>query len=88
MLKSFKTNLFAFVIESINIYNHRCFTTHCENNTLYTNIKLKIKIDALHEKDTDLMIDLPRQLLKVHNIHENKVISLWELALRKVYTER
>lgn len=34
------------------------------------------------------MIDLPRQLLKVHNIHENKVISLWELALRKVYTER
>ncbi|XP_060811744.1 leucine-rich repeat-containing protein 28-like [Bombus pascuorum] len=78
----------SYIQSHRNILGHRCFTTHCENNTLYTNIKLKIKIDALHEKDTDLMIDLPRQLLKVHNIHENKVISLWELALRKVYTER
>lgn len=78
----------SYIQSQRNILGYRCFTTHCENNTLYTNIKLKIKIDALHEKDTGLMIDLPRQLLKVHNIHENKVISLWELALRKVYTER
>ncbi|KAF3420273.1 hypothetical protein E2986_04513 [Frieseomelitta varia] len=77
-----------FVQNQRNVLGYGCFTTHCENNTLRTNIKLKIKINALHEKDTDFTIDLPRQLLKVHNIHENKVISLWELALRKVYTER
>ncbi|KAK1133642.1 hypothetical protein K0M31_011435 [Melipona bicolor] len=78
----------SFVQSQRNVLGYGCFTTHCENNTLRTNIKLKIKINALHEKDTDFTIDLPRQLLKVHNIHENKVISLWELALRKVYTER
>lgn len=67
------------------MHNHRCFATCYENTTLHTNIKLKIKIN---EKDTDFIIELPRQLLKVHNILENTVISLWELSLRKVYTER
>lgn len=67
------------------MHNHRCFATCYENTTLHTNIKLKIKIN---EKDTDFIIELPRQLLKVHNIFENTVISLWELSLRKVYTER
>lgn len=67
------------------MHNHRCFATCYENTTLHTHIKLKIKIN---EKDTDFIIELPRQLLKVHNILENTVISLWELSLRKVYTER
>ncbi|XP_017754325.1 PREDICTED: leucine-rich repeat-containing protein 28-like [Eufriesea mexicana] len=80
--------LHSYVQTQRNILNHGCFTKYRDNTTLYTNIKLKIKINALHEKDTDPIIELPRQLLKVHNVHENKVISLWELALRKVYTER
>ncbi|XP_076755027.1 uncharacterized protein LOC143425865 isoform X1 [Xylocopa sonorina] len=71
-----------------NILGYGCFTMHCENTTLHTNIKLMVKINALHGKDIDIIIELPRQLLKVHNVHENTVIPLWELALRKVYTER
>ena len=55
---------------------------------LRTNIRLNIKINALHGKDTDFMIVLPRQLLKVYNAHESTVVSLWELALRKSYSER
>ncbi|KOC63831.1 Leucine-rich repeat-containing protein 28 [Habropoda laboriosa] len=54
----------------------------------FINVKLNNVINAPYEENTDFMIELPRQLLKVHNIHENIVISLWELALRKVYTER
>ncbi|XP_033329838.2 uncharacterized protein LOC117222313 isoform X1 [Megalopta genalis] len=71
-----------------NILSYGCFKSHCENTVLRTNIKLNIKINALHGEDTDFAIELPRQLLKVHNIHENTVVSLWELALKKAYTER
>lgn len=72
------------------MYNHRCFNMHCENTILCINIKLNIIIikNALDGKDVDLTIELPRQLLKVNNINESTVVSLWELALRKVYTER
>lgn len=55
---------------------------------LRTNIKLNVKINAPHGKDTGLLIVLPRQILKVYNVHESTVVSLWELALRKSYTER
>ncbi|XP_076276484.1 uncharacterized protein LOC143207054 isoform X2 [Lasioglossum baleicum] len=71
-----------------NILNYGCFKSHCDNTVLRTNIKLNIKINALHGEDTEFAIELPRQLLKVHNIHENTVVSLWELALKKAYTER
>jgi len=43
---------------------------------------------GLYETDTNIIIELPRQLLKIHEIHENVTCSLCELALRKVYTER
>ncbi|XP_003690976.1 protein lap1 [Apis florea] len=76
---------YSFIQDQRNILAYGCFATCYENTTLHTHIKLKIKIN---EKDTDFIIELPRQLLKVHNILENTVISLWELSLRKVYTER
>ncbi|CAK9809673.1 Leucine-rich repeat-containing protein 28 [Anthophora plagiata] len=60
-------------------------TSHRRKNI---NVKLNNVINAPYEENTDFMIELPRQLLKVHNIHENVAVSLWELALRKVYTER
>lgn len=70
------------------LYNHRCFKTYCGSNVLHTNIKLNIKINTVTGRDTNFMIELPRQLLKVYNLYENTVVSLWELALRKIYTER
>lgn len=79
------TSQYSFIQDQRNILAYGCFATCYENTTLHPNIKLKIKIN---EKDTDFIIELPRQLLKVHNILENTVISLWELSLRKVYTER
>ncbi|KAF7390269.1 hypothetical protein HZH68_012126 [Vespula germanica] len=33
----------------------------------------------------NIVIELPRQILRIHNVNENKTVSLWELALRKVY---
>jgi len=73
----------------ICIYNHRCFKTHYDTNVLSTNIKLYIKMKDLFPRYmNDTIIELPRQLLKVHEVHENVTCSLWELALRKVYTER
>ncbi|XP_076159971.1 uncharacterized protein LOC143143026 isoform X2 [Ptiloglossa arizonensis] len=77
-----------FMYDQRSILGYGYFKPHCENTVLHRNIKLNIKINALHGKDTDFMIELPRQLLKVHNICENTVVSLWELALRKAYTER
>lgn len=71
-----------------HICNHRCFNIHCKSNALSTNIKLNIRINTLYEKNTYCIIELPRQLLKVHNIYENTTVSLWELSLRKVYIER
>ncbi|KYN15564.1 Leucine-rich repeat-containing protein 28 [Trachymyrmex cornetzi] len=65
-----------------------CFKTHYDTNVLNTNIKLYIKMKKLHEIDADVIIELPRQMLKIHEVHENVTCSLWELALRKVYTER
>ncbi|KAG5330642.1 LRC28 protein, partial [Acromyrmex charruanus] len=65
-----------------------CFKTHYDTNVLNTNIKLYIKMKRLHEIDADVIIELPRQMLKIHEVHENVTCSLWELALRKVYTER
>ncbi|XP_043253659.1 leucine-rich repeat-containing protein 7 isoform X1 [Colletes gigas] len=71
-----------------SVLGYGCLKMNCENTVLHTNIKLNIKINAVHGKDTDFMIELPRQLFKVHNIRENTVVSLWELALRKAYTKR
>lgn len=42
----------------------------------------------LDENNADVIIELPRQLLKIHKLHENVTCSLWELALRKVYVDR
>ncbi|XP_012142237.2 uncharacterized protein LOC100882442 isoform X1 [Megachile rotundata] len=78
----------SFMYEQRNILGYGCFKTHCENNVLRRNIKLNIKINAINGKDSDFIIELPRQLLKVYKTYENTVISLWELALRKVYTGR
>ncbi|XP_018318092.1 leucine-rich repeat-containing protein 28 isoform X2 [Mycetomoellerius zeteki] len=64
-----------------------CFKTHYDTNVLNTNIKLYIKLKRLYEIN-DVIIELPRQMLKIHEVHENVTCSLWELALRKVYTER
>lgn len=36
----------------------------------------------------DLRIHMPRQLFAAYNVTENKVVSLWELALRKLYKMR
>lgn len=55
---------------------------------LNTNIKLYIEMKGFYEKNADVIIELPRQLLKVHGVGENATCSLLELALRKVYTER
>ncbi|XP_054008854.1 leucine-rich repeat-containing protein 28-like isoform X1 [Hylaeus anthracinus] len=68
-----------------SVLGYGCFKMYCENTVLRRNIKLNVKTNG---KNTDFTIELPRQLLKVHNIHENTVVSLWELALRKTYTER
>ncbi|XP_011871828.1 PREDICTED: leucine-rich repeat-containing protein 28 isoform X2 [Vollenhovia emeryi] len=64
-----------------------CFKTHYDTNVLSTNIKLYIKTKDL-PMNHDTIIELPRQLLKVHEVRENVTCSLWELALRKVYAER
>ncbi|KAL0112930.1 hypothetical protein PUN28_012288 [Cardiocondyla obscurior] len=65
-----------------------CFKTRYDTNVLSTNIKLYIKTKDLFPMNHDTIIKLPRQLLKVHEVHENVTCSLLELALRKVYTER
>ncbi|XP_011688191.1 PREDICTED: leucine-rich repeat-containing protein 28 isoform X2 [Wasmannia auropunctata] len=65
-----------------------CFKTHYDTNVLNTNIKLYVRMKELFETDADIIIELPRQLLKIHEVCENVTCSLWELALRKVYTER
>ncbi|XP_018406666.1 PREDICTED: leucine-rich repeat protein SHOC-2-like isoform X2 [Cyphomyrmex costatus] len=65
-----------------------CFKTHYDTNMLNTNTKLYIKMKGLHEINADVIIELPRQMLKIHEVHENVTSSLLELALRKVYTER
>ncbi|XP_019698581.1 leucine-rich repeat protein SHOC-2 isoform X2 [Harpegnathos saltator] len=65
-----------------------CFKTHYNTNVSSTNIKLYIETKGLYENKTDIIIELPRQLLKIHKVHENVTCSLWELALRKIYTER
>lgn len=72
----------------ICIYNHRCFKTHYDTNVLNTNMKLYVTMKGLYETDGDIIIELPRQILKIHEVDENVTCSLWELALRKVYTER
>lgn len=78
----------SFMYEQRNILGYGCFKTHCENNVLPRNIKLNVKINAINGKDSDFTIELPRQLLKVYKTYENTVISLWELAMRKIYTGR
>ncbi|XP_046830787.1 leucine-rich repeat-containing protein 28-like isoform X2 [Vespa crabro] len=70
--------------DSVNILGYKCFKLKCEDNqSLNANIKLNIKLDASCNKS--IVIELPRQILRVHNVNENKTVSLWELALRKVY---
>lgn len=74
-------------------YDHRCFKTHYDgdDDASNANIKLRVKTKGVHENDggdDNVTIELPRQLLKIHEAHENATCSLWELALRKVYTER
>ncbi|XP_077274374.1 uncharacterized protein LOC143904035 isoform X1 [Temnothorax americanus] len=64
----------------------RYFKTHYDTNGL--SIKLHIKTKDFFPINYDATIELPRQLLKVHEVHENVTCSLLELALRKVYTER
>ncbi|XP_076674952.1 uncharacterized protein LOC143372548 isoform X2 [Andrena cerasifolii] len=78
----------SYTYDQRGILGHGCFKSNYENTVLRTNIKLNIIINALHGKDTDFLIVLPRQLLKVYNVHESTVVSLWELALRRSYTER
>ncbi|EZA62437.1 Leucine-rich repeat-containing protein [Ooceraea biroi] len=63
-----------------------CFKSH--DDVLNTNIKLYIEMKGFYKKNADVIIELPRQLLKVHGVHENATCSLLELALRKVYTGR
>ncbi|XP_020291569.1 leucine-rich repeat protein soc-2-like isoform X2 [Pseudomyrmex gracilis] len=69
-----------------------CFKTHYDASVINTNIKLYVETKILYEMNNvimnDVIIELPRQLLKIHEIHENAICSLWELALRKVYTDR
>ncbi|XP_076232053.1 uncharacterized protein LOC143177778 isoform X2 [Calliopsis andreniformis] len=77
-----------YTYDQRSVLGYGCFKTDCQNTVLDTSIKLNIKINASYGKDTDFIIELPRQLLKVHSVHENTVISLWELALRKTYAER
>nr|XP_050859813.1 leucine-rich repeat and death domain-containing protein 1-like isoform X1 [Vespula vulgaris]XP_050859814.1 leucine-rich repeat and death domain-containing protein 1-like isoform X1 [Vespula vulgaris]XP_050859815.1 leucine-rich repeat and death domain-containing protein 1-like isoform X1 [Vespula vulgaris]XP_050859817.1 leucine-rich repeat and death domain-containing protein 1-like isoform X1 [Vespula vulgaris] len=70
--------------DSVNILGYKCFKLkYDDNQSLNTNIKLNIKIDASCNKN--IVIELPRQILRIHNVNENKTVSLWELALRKVY---
>lgn len=70
------------------ICNHRCFKTHYDTTVLNTNLKLYVEMRGLCEMDTNVIIELPRQLLKIHKVHENTTCSLWELALRRIYIER
>ncbi|XP_050462186.1 protein lap1-like isoform X1 [Cataglyphis hispanica] len=65
-----------------------CFKTHYNTTVLNANMKLYIEMRGLYEMDADVIIELPRQLLKIHKIHENTTCSLWELALRRIYIER
>ncbi|KAL6260353.1 hypothetical protein P5V15_007884 [Pogonomyrmex californicus] len=76
------------VVPNRNCLAFRCFKTHCDSDMFNTNIKLHIKMKGLYKTDGDIIIELPRQLLKIHKVHENVICSLWELALRKIYTER
>ncbi|XP_043504131.1 leucine-rich repeat and death domain-containing protein 1 isoform X1 [Polistes fuscatus] len=70
--------------DSVNILGYKCSKLKCANDeSLSTNIKLNIKIDTPCNKN--IVIELPRQILRIHNVNENETVSLWELALRKVY---
>lgn len=72
--------------DSVNILGYKCFKVKCENSTLSTNIKLNIKVNSPCNKN--VVIELPRQILRIHNVNDNRTVSLWELALRKVYKQR
>ncbi|XP_033216110.1 leucine-rich repeat-containing protein 28-like isoform X2 [Belonocnema kinseyi] len=62
-----------------------CFLSIPRSDFRSCNIKLRLSEEIGIEEIT---IDLPRQLMTVHKISENVVTSLWELALRKVYSTR
>lgn len=51
-------------------------------------INLSVKTSAADGKFADPIIELPRQLLTVHSVYDNVTVSLWESALRTVYSQR
>ncbi|XP_032683827.1 leucine-rich repeat-containing protein 28-like isoform X2 [Odontomachus brunneus] len=88
LLFQFLSQLRTTALDNRSCLAFGCFKTHYDTNVLSTNIKLYIEMKGLYENDTDVIIELPRQLLKIHEFHKNVTCSLWELALRKIYTER
>ncbi|XP_015604471.1 plant intracellular Ras-group-related LRR protein 5-like isoform X2 [Cephus cinctus] len=71
-----------------NVLAYGCFNIHKEGNLSHNNIKLIISAHTANEELIKIPIELPRQLLKVYTVHENRTVSLWELALRKIYNSR
>ncbi|XP_058805355.1 leucine-rich repeat-containing protein 28-like [Phymastichus coffea] len=72
--------------ESTDALAYGCFKyeerTKCKNN-----IKLLIR-DNNSGTNERIVLELPRQLICVYSLQENKVISLWEMSLRTIYCHR
>ena len=65
-----------------------CFQSTTRTNRDNKSNKLLLVPDYDCDLEKKIEIELPRQLLAVHNFDDNQVISLEELSLRKVYTSR
>ncbi|OXU23695.1 hypothetical protein TSAR_016035 [Trichomalopsis sarcophagae] len=74
--------------ESGNAIAYGCFRSKSKKSDRLINIKLLLVSENNHGEHKQIVIELPRQLLTVHSLHENKAISLWEMSLRKVYLSR
>lgn len=47
-----------------------------------------VQISILLKEGEKSIIELPRQLMRVHTIDINEPVTLWELAVRRTYTYR
>lgn len=66
-----------------------CFRSKSKTSDRLINVKLLLVPDENNQGERkQIVIELPRQLLAVHDLRENKAISLWEMSLRKVYLSR
>ncbi|XP_066587868.1 leucine-rich repeat protein lrrA-like isoform X1 [Prorops nasuta] len=79
VLLQLNTHLSFTWASSINKFQFECKTNYKDK---FSNMNIKLSL-----QDNNVLIELPRQLLKVYNIYQNTATSLYELAIRRIYVE-